>query len=714
MRSTAKFLQARSSRILFSSVAMHAAFSNVFRILTFLAWGFSCAQSVPSPSYPFWFLDGWPRLGPPEKNLTEAKIAGERALRSNDSLRYGLALLSSGDAAFQLGRLVEALGYFASAQLVFNDLENENLLTQSILGAGKIYLAEAETITAMAHFTKARAIAPQDAAIQGWADYYLAKAHFINGEFDAARREATEALRVSKDEKLPHLAGLVLNVLAELDGKEGNFGSAEKRLKRALALHFATANLSGQAESLQGLAQIRKAQNQPVKALKLARQAVAAADSSYHPQAKIAAQIQLSEMLAANDSNQAALRTAESTRIAINRLNGGKLFLQRSNSQQLAHLYLLLGDTAKSLEHQREFNRWNENILQKNIDALLRESRNSKGGIAASEPKPNSFLAQNFKTHTFLGIACLLLFAACLTLGFLYYSKKERAQTRALEIPQLNKTELQKQAENLSEREAELQEQRKELVEKNRELERLDKNKNKVISVLSHDLKQPFNQVKSALQLLEMDDLPAEDRRELLARLRETVNNSSNALENLLLWSKKQLRGIQTQLVNVHLLPQIWQMESLVKPSLTQKSLTLKIQVPDFLKIKADMNQLDICLQNLVNNAIKFSQKGGEILVKTKEVKNQVWICVQDSGVGMTAEQLQNLKDATENFSTSGTMNEKGTGLGLLIVRDFMKNQNGELKIESEQGKGSTFTLVFQKGEKSPIFRNKLQTLSLL
>jgi signal transduction histidine kinase len=186
----------------------------------------------------------------------------------------------------------------------------------------------------------------------------------------------------------------------------------------------------------------------------------------------------------------------------------------------------------------------------------------------------------------------------------------------------------------------------------------------------------------------------------MASKLRESVDNSSNALENLLLWSKKQLTGITTRVVDIHLLPQVWQMESHLKPNLQAKNIRLSIRVPDFYKIKGDMNQLDICLKNLVNNAIKFTEPGGEIIVSAFEQGDYDVVQVKDNGVGMDQEQLEKLRDATQDFSTLGTMSEKGTGLGVMLVSEFMNSQNGRLRIESVKGEGSTFSLLFPKDNK--------------
>ncbi len=229
----------------------------------------------------------------------------------------------------------------------------------------------------------------------------------------------------------------------------------------------------------------------------------------------------------------------------------------------------------------------------------------------------------------------------------------------------------------------------------------MDKTKNKVFSVLTHDLRQPINQIKSVLNLLEMEQLDGDDRREIVEKLKESVDNSSNALENLLLWSKKQLTGISTTIVDVHLLPQVWQLESHLKPNLEAKNLKFEIIIPDFFKVKADMNQLDICLRNLITNAIKFSEPGGTITIDALEENGQKIIRVIDQGVGMTPEQLEKLKGEKGNFTTLGTMNEKGTGLGIMITKEFMENQEGQLNIMSRKGEGSIFSLIFPAGSAS-------------
>jgi signal transduction histidine kinase len=378
--------------------------------------------------------------------------------------------------------------------------------------------------------------------------------------------------------------------------------------------------------------------------------------------------------------------------------------VMRQVYQQMADLNLTIGDSAAALRNYLSLQSVNDSLRTRNIREMLLEKENSE-----QRAQLEALDTENHRKEITISRSKILLLAAAgaivvisLLLVTLWRSSIRRKR--------YSKHLLTKNKE-INSQKKKLSEQQEELLEKNKQLQELDKNKNKIFSVLSHDLRQPINQIRSILDLIENEELSAAERKQIVESMRQSLDNSSNALENLLLWSKNQLTGISTKIVDVHLLPQVWQLESHLKPTLDTKNLKLKLEIPDFFKVPADMNQLDICLKNLVNNAIKFSNTGGTITIKAYQKSDKKYIDVSDEGVGMTPDQLTKLRKLNGSFSTMGTMNEKGTGLGIMITQDFMINQNGDLEVESTPGKGTTFSMVFPKGEDRPRSNGSLRKI---
>ncbi|MDZ7849054.1 MAG: HAMP domain-containing sensor histidine kinase [Owenweeksia sp.] len=359
-------------------------------------------------------------------------------------------------------------------------------------------------------------------------------------------------------------------------------------------------------------------------------------------------------------------------------------------SQQLSKAYLQTGDSARALTELLEYKAIEDSIQNFDFKKMLlqREFEGQQQQIAQLHDD-NSLKDELLDRSKLLLLLAAGFIVASVLLIFALMQSIYRKKKYARHLKKKNET-IREKTDSVNSHQAELE-------AKNKKLEEMDKTKNKIFSVLTHDLRQPITQIRSVLNLLESEQLSDEDRITMVSKLKESVDNSSNALENLLLWSKKQLTGITTKIVDIHLLPQVWQLESQVSPNLQSKNIQFKIKVPDFFKIQGDMNQLDICMRNLVNNAIKFTNEGGEICLDAFEEGDYKVIRIKDNGVGMDADQLEKLQNLSETFTTMGTMSEKGTGLGILIVHEFMENQNGQLRIESEKRKGSSFSMRFPK-----------------
>lgn len=179
------------------------------------------------------------------------------------------------------------------------------------------------------------------------------------------------------------------------------------------------------------------------------------------------------------------------------------------------------------------------------------------------------------------------------------------------------------------------------------------------------------------------------------------MDNLRLLLDNLLTWSYAQIGNQKIKIESVPICQIIRDNEKLFRPTMEQKELSLEINLLETMTyVDGDTNMLDFIIRNLVNNAIKFSNKGGEITVNVEKNDKIVKISVADTGVGMSDKILGLLFQEDKHISTQGTANEKGTGLGLILCKDFINQQNGNIEVHSKEGEGSTFSFTVPLSEK--------------
>jgi two-component system sensor histidine kinase/response regulator len=226
--------------------------------------------------------------------------------------------------------------------------------------------------------------------------------------------------------------------------------------------------------------------------------------------------------------------------------------------------------------------------------------------------------------------------------------------------------------------------------EKNKELERVNNEKNKIFSIVSHDLKAPLESIREYLTMLSEFDLSEEDKKEIQGHMLEQTKYTSDLLGNLLAWSKSQIQGIQVNPVNLDLytfLENVSERKSLIAE---RKEITISTEVDKDIFVVCDEDMLKIIVRNLFNNAIKFTPNGGKIFIKGQIQGKEAVLSIKDNGIGMTEEKKKELF-TLKTQSTFGTNNEKGIGLGLLMCKEFIEAQHGRIWFESTPGKGSTF-----------------------
>jgi len=237
------------------------------------------------------------------------------------------------------------------------------------------------------------------------------------------------------------------------------------------------------------------------------------------------------------------------------------------------------------------------------------------------------------------------------------------------------------------------------LKENETRLHELNATKDKFFSIIAHDLKSPFNAILGFSDLLEQQirekDYKSIEKSGMI--IHKSSMRAMNLLKNLLEWARSQTGKMNFTPENIEIVALINQATELLKPSAQQKSINLITELPNNAFVSADKAMIGTVLRNLISNAVKFTYSGGEIIISAKQNQNELIVTVSDNGVGIKKETIEKLFRIDESYSTTGTENEKGTGLGLILCMDFINKHGGKIWVESEPGKGSKFHFKLSK-----------------
>jgi len=226
-----------------------------------------------------------------------------------------------------------------------------------------------------------------------------------------------------------------------------------------------------------------------------------------------------------------------------------------------------------------------------------------------------------------------------------------------------------------------------------KELEELNNTKDTLLSVISHDLRTPFFNIMSIGEIL-LENFNSYDEKEVMDLLRSMIEASRvshNLLENLLNWIRVQTGKILFEPEMHHLKKIIKENIVFVQPLAKNKEIVCKYEMAADFKVFADLNMLNTILRNLITNAIKYTPWGGKVIVRAEKNKKKAFIAIVDTGIGIASKKIKSLLSNTSFKTTPGTEHELGSGFGLVLTREFVEKNKGELNIESRDGEGSTF-----------------------
>jgi signal transduction histidine kinase len=256
---------------------------------------------------------------------------------------------------------------------------------------------------------------------------------------------------------------------------------------------------------------------------------------------------------------------------------------------------------------------------------------------------------------------------------------------------------IEEQAEELKVSNDHLTNQKLKIEEQAKNLSLLNATKDKFFSIIAHDLRNPFNTVIgfSDILLQNFRKYPEDKIEKFLGYIHSSSIIGNDLLSNLLTWSRSQSGSITFKPEKLELTTIVQESLNLLEANAHQKGITILKSFPNEIFCSFDENMIKTVIRNLVSNAIKFTSHKGEINITIEKKGDVITISVRDNGVGIAKEHQERLFQADSNVSTKGTSNESGTGLGLILCKEFVEKHGGRIWVESEEGKGSAFKFTF-------------------
>jgi signal transduction histidine kinase len=233
----------------------------------------------------------------------------------------------------------------------------------------------------------------------------------------------------------------------------------------------------------------------------------------------------------------------------------------------------------------------------------------------------------------------------------------------------------------------------KEISEKNKELEYLNTTKDKFFSIIAHDLRNPFLSIMGVTNVLssEYTDLEEEEKQKLIDLVHSSTEKTYLLLENLLTWARSQTNTITFEPEPTSLTELVNEAIGISEAAAHSKNIRINCQIKDEIEIEVDKNMITTVLRNLIMNAVKYSYRDKSIIIEVEKEDGFAKVSVEDCGVGIEPQHCADLFKVSKKISFPGTEDEKGTGLGLILCKEFVSKHHGTIDVISEPGKGSTF-----------------------
>lgn len=470
---------------------------------------------------------------------------------------------------------------------------------------------------------------------------------------------------------------------------------AEYHAKLAYSMTSSDSLLSIRSNALDVLSKVARRRGDWETALNYAKKSVRLGKDYGDPYYVVYSHLFLMEHFAAAGDYKTGQLYADSVLAGMEPFNRNPVFRVDIN-QELYNFYKGKGDLNQALSHLELSTEARKLIGEVDGVAAMKQFDEEMSSRYKALMKAKSQLQEEeiHLRNTLLISTLLVLSGVLIFLFFLFVSNKK--------IRQVN-SKLRAMNREIHSQKQEIHNQSDLLEERNRELEKMNASKDRLFSVLAHDLRQPFNQIIGVIDLMENDDLDPEDRKSLVRGLKSSVQDTADLVSNVLTWSKAQFAGVTMNPEHLPLSNTVKKALLHFSIALDKKDIKVIFDIPEELSVVFDKDHFESVLRNIFSNAYKFSPQGSNIHIRAwaDATADRVYLSIRDEGMGMDQHQREQLIHGEEAVnSINGTLNEKGSGIGMIIVRDFLKENGASFDIESKINEGSNFILNMPLGRK--------------
>jgi signal transduction histidine kinase len=566
-------------------------------------------------------------------------MALQLSLALKDSTAIGQDYNGLANDYFDLGEYDEAYFYFTQAYKVSRIVNDSLSMTIAMHNVGRVFKELGQFDRALDHLIISQGLSAKIGDEEGlpYSLHEIGDLQLRQGKYDSALATLSRSLRLTRKLNIKVLEPRTLSKLATIYLHNKNYGAALAYYDSTYRLHEKTNNQFGIAE------------------VELGRGTVLTSQGKYDD----------------------AIRAVNASLVLAKKLNARILEIKCYN--QLSTLLELKGQHEKSLEYFKQYKQLEDSLFSHDMqEKLLRDQlrfeTEAKDTQIATLSRMQDIKDDQLKKQEFVrNILVVVMALSAILLATVYRSGQRRRQINALLLK--HQEEMEKRSE---------------------ELERLNQVKDKFFSIISHDLRSPINALSGLLDLLDKGAVKPEELPKHITELKTRFNHTRTLLNNLLDWTLLQMDklNLQPARIDIHrIVDENIQLLSAVQT----KKISLVNNTPNPAVAFADSNTTNLVIRNLITNALKFTNDGGEVVIAGDEKENHWVISVTDNGIGMNGDVLKILFDKTAPYTTRGTANEKGTGLGLILCKEFVEKNGGKIWVESSPGSGSTFYFTLPK-----------------
>jgi signal transduction histidine kinase len=586
-----------------------------------------------------------------ENDLPQALIWGQRAeelaLELNDSLQISRTKGNLGWIYYRLGVWDKAFRYSKDAYLIGLAHNDKSELGMVLNNLGSLYYQQKNYEEAIRKFKEGLKLGKEvnDHFLIIRSQNNLANNYSLKGDLDSAYFFAQEALQSNKDFGEKYFINLTYRVIGDIYLEKGKIKEAINSYDYSLEVSTPDALRTFEASIFHRLGKAYFLEGNSEKALKYLKSGL--------------------EVSTENGLNEDLSKTYKVLSLVYDAQGNIPLAYRYQKA------YLLLHEEMDESSSREMFS-----LLQAMFE------------VEKSDAEINYLKVQNslkeLEINSFNRILILFLFFTAVSIGLLVWLGVLLKRMRNANSRLLTKRRL-------------LEEQKKELQQKSVELTESNKSKNRILSILGHDLKSPVSQLKGVLDLLHSQELSREEFDGISHILKRNVDGLFENIDNILSWSKSQMEGFKVTLLPTNIKKVIRPCLELLQYQANSKEITITLNIIEEIAL-VDQDLLQLIIRNLLSNAIKFSNKGSNIDIYSQKDGDHIKLVIQDFGLGMSEVQLDTILNQNVSLleSSVGTDKEKGTGLGLNLCKEFLTMMGGALVLESKKGEGTTAILLLQ------------------